>query len=73
MSAMIKSGENVNPQVLLEKRMIRRIKGRLPQIKILGDGKLTKALITGTWLPTIFPKKNVTTYFRTVIFTATGP
>lgn len=35
----------INPQVLLEQGVIRRIKGRVPVVKILGEGKLTKALI----------------------------
>ena len=39
-----KSGETVNPQILLERKIIRRIKGRLPEVKILSKGKLTKAL-----------------------------
>jgi len=39
------SNEKVNPQVLLDKKIIRKIKGRLPVIKILGKGKLTKKLI----------------------------
>lgn len=34
----------VSPQVLLEKRLIRKIKGRMPKVKILGKGKLTKSL-----------------------------
>lgn len=37
--------EKISPQVLLEKKLIRRIKGRIPKIKILGGGKLTKKLI----------------------------
>ncbi len=37
-------GEKITPQTLLEKRIVRRIKGRVPQIKILSGGKLTKAL-----------------------------
>ena len=39
-----KSGEIVNPRILLEKKLIRRIKGRIPKVKILAKGKLTKAL-----------------------------
>jgi len=38
------AGEAVNPQVLLEKKLIRKIKGGMPLVKILGDGKLTKAM-----------------------------
>jgi len=39
-----KSGETVNPQVLLERKIIRRMKGRLPEVKILNKGKITKSL-----------------------------
>lgn len=38
------SGEKVSPEVLLEKKIIRKIKGRMPQVKLLGGGELTKAL-----------------------------
>lgn len=37
--------EKINPQSLLEKKIIRRINGRIPAVKILGKGKLTKKLI----------------------------
>ena len=40
-----KSVDVISPKVLLEKRIIRRILGRLPKVKILGPGKLTKKLI----------------------------
>ncbi|GAI13330.1 unnamed protein product [marine sediment metagenome] len=45
-----KAADTVTPKVLIEKRLIRRIKGRLPKVKILGTraqrkGKLTKKLI----------------------------
>ena len=39
-----KAGDKINPQVLLEKNLIRKIKGRIPKVKILGKGKLTKSL-----------------------------
>jgi len=38
------SGERVTPEILLEKKIVRKIKGRILEIKILGKGKLTKAL-----------------------------
>ena len=38
------SGEKVTPEILLEKKLISRIKGRTPKIKILGKGEITKAL-----------------------------
>ncbi|MDP2820811.1 MAG: uL15 family ribosomal protein [bacterium] len=36
--------ELVSPAVLIEKKLIRRYKGNVPEIKILGSGKLTKKL-----------------------------
>ena len=39
-----KDGETVSPQILLERKIICRIKGRLPEVKILNKGKLTKSL-----------------------------
>lgn len=38
-------GEKVSPETLLEKKLIRKIEGRMPKVKILGKGKLTKKLI----------------------------
>lgn len=38
------AGDKVNPQVLLEKKIISRIKGKLPKIKILGKGEIKKPL-----------------------------
>ncbi len=40
-----KDSEVVNPRALLEKKLIRRIKGRTPKVKILGKGELSKKLI----------------------------
>lgn len=39
-----KESEIVNPETLLKKGLIRRMKGRLPKVKILGTGKLTKKI-----------------------------
>jgi len=39
-----KESEIVNPETLLKKGLIRRMKGRLPNVKILGMGKLTKKI-----------------------------
>lgn len=39
------AGETVSPATLLEKGLVRRIKGRAPAVKILGTGIPTKALI----------------------------
>lgn len=40
-----KDGEVVSAQALLEKKLVRRINGRTPNIKILGRGELTKKLV----------------------------
>ena len=39
------SGDKITPQILLEKKIIRKIKGEIPKVKILAKGKLTKKLI----------------------------
>lgn len=39
-----KDGETVSPKTLLEKKLVRRIKGKTPSVKILGRGALTKKL-----------------------------
>jgi len=40
-----KEKEKVNPQNLLNKGLIRRIKGRVPQVKILAKGEIKKSLV----------------------------
>lgn len=37
--------EMVTPAILLEKKIVRQTKGKMPVVKILGRGKITKALI----------------------------
>lgn len=39
-----KDSEIVNPEVLLKRGLIRRIEGRIPKVKVLGEGELTKSL-----------------------------
>lgn len=39
------NGEIINPQNLIKKGIIRMIKGKVPAVKILGNGKLDKKLI----------------------------
>ena len=39
------NGDLITPEVLLERKIISKIKGKLPQVKILAKGKLTKKLI----------------------------
>ncbi len=40
-----KAGSVINPQTLLKLRLIRRIKGKMPKVKILGRGEIKKALV----------------------------
>ncbi|MBL7156266.1 MAG: uL15 family ribosomal protein [Candidatus Pacebacteria bacterium] len=37
--------QEINPNILLEMKLIRKIKGKAPKVKILGNGKITKAFI----------------------------
>ena len=38
------NGETVSPKILVEKKLVRRARGNLPRIKILGKGTLRKEL-----------------------------
>lgn len=40
-----KDGEIINPENLIKKGLVSKIKGRTPKIKILGTGSLTKKLV----------------------------
>jgi large subunit ribosomal protein L15 len=40
-----KEGEKISPQILLEKKLISKIKGKMPKVKILGKGEIKKKLI----------------------------
>lgn len=37
--------EIVSPKILIEKKLIRKIEGRIPKVKILGEGEMKKALV----------------------------
>lgn len=38
------SGSKITPQILLEKGIINKIKGRVPKVKILGNGEINKTI-----------------------------
>jgi len=40
-----KENEKVNPKSLLEKGIIKKSKGKTPEVKLLGDGQITKPLL----------------------------
>lgn len=44
LNKVFKSGEKVTPETLLEKGLIGKVKGKMPKVKILGTGKLSKKL-----------------------------
>ncbi len=52
-------GSLISPEILLQKRLIRRIKGRLPEVKILGVGKVTKKFIVKGCLFSESAKKKI--------------
>jgi len=39
------SGEEITPELLAEQKLVRRIDGKVPQVKILGKGDLKKKII----------------------------
>ena len=39
-----KENEVISPETLLKKKLIDKVKGRMPEVKILGTGKLSKKL-----------------------------
>ena len=45
LEAAYQAGETVAPGSLLERGLVRRSKGRAPEVKILGTGALSKALV----------------------------
>lgn len=40
-----KEGDVITPKVLVEKGLVKKIKGKIPQVKILGKGEITKKII----------------------------
>jgi len=45
LDAVYKAGETVSPASLVARGLVRRTKGRAPEVKILGTGTITKALV----------------------------
>jgi large subunit ribosomal protein L15 len=41
---MFEAGDTVSPKTLVQKKVVRRVGGRLPQVKVLGNGTLSKKL-----------------------------
>ena len=45
LESLFQNGDTVSPATLFAKGVLRRTKGRLPRVKILGTGTLTKQLV----------------------------
>jgi large subunit ribosomal protein L15 len=45
LEARFSAGETVSPATLAAKGLVRKVGGRLPSVKILGTGEVTKALV----------------------------
>jgi len=41
----VKDGEIINPENLVKKGLINKVKGKTPEVKILGTGKITKKIV----------------------------
>jgi large subunit ribosomal protein L15 len=39
------SGAEISPKTLFEKGLVRRISGRIPEVKILGEGNISKSFV----------------------------
>lgn len=45
LEAVFQAGATISPRTLLSKGLVRRVKGRAPEVKILGTGEVTKAFV----------------------------
>src|SRR3989338_7729613 len=60
LEANYKAGETVSPASLLAKGLVRRAKGRAPEVKILGTGALTKALVVNGCMLSVIARATIT-------------
>lgn len=44
LEGIFSTGEEITPTILLEKGLINYVSGKIPQVKILGEGEITKAV-----------------------------
>jgi large subunit ribosomal protein L15 len=59
LEAAFEAGDTVSPASLVEKGALSLKKGRLPMVKILGNGKLTKKIILSGCLTSISAKEAI--------------
>ncbi|MDO8601156.1 MAG: uL15 family ribosomal protein [bacterium] len=53
------AGDKVSPETLLQKKLIRTIEGKLPEVKILSKGKIIKALTFENCLASKQARENI--------------
>ncbi|OHA58788.1 MAG: hypothetical protein A2571_00160 [Candidatus Vogelbacteria bacterium RIFOXYD1_FULL_44_32] len=53
------AGETVTPKILADKKIIRRVNGRVPLVKILGTGDLAIALIIKKCVVSVVAKEKI--------------
>lgn len=56
---MFISGDVVSPKILLEKKLVKQQGGKIPQVKILGNGDLNKKLSIERCLVSVSAKKKI--------------
>ena len=61
------AGDAVSPHTLVQKKVLRRVSGRLPQVKVLGNGSLTKKLAVSGCLLSETAEKAITSAGGTVV------
>ncbi|NTV22394.1 MAG: 50S ribosomal protein L15 [Candidatus Yonathbacteria bacterium] len=59
LETVCENGMTVNPAFLLEKRLVRRQKGRTPEVKILAKGDITKKIIVEGCLMSLGAKTKI--------------
>lgn len=53
------AGSTVTPAILLEKKLIRALKGKVPQVKILATGEITKKVAVSGCLASLSAKAKI--------------
>jgi len=59
LNGIVKNGDVVTPQFLIEKKIVRKYKGRVPRVKLLATGELKKKITVGGLLYSASAKKAV--------------
>ncbi len=55
------AGDKVSPKILVERALIRRVDGRIPQVKILASGELSKGLQIARCIMSVSAREKIVT------------